>query len=329
MSEELRPKADAGPPGPELERAFGRSSRRLFGLCYRMTGSALDAEDLVQETFARALARPPADTSRDWEPWLVRVAVNLARDHLRRRRRRRYVGPWLPEPVEDSELFDPIDPPAQTSARYEWIESVSLAFLVALEALTPGQRAVLLLRDVFEYSGRETADVLGISEVAVRQTLRRARRAMREYDQRRAPVTPEVRERTREHLQRFLAGLATGDLDAIERLLAEGVVSLTDSAGEHFAARIPVHGRSRVARLYRNLPRSAGALPRVELREINGLPALVGEVASPRPGWPRRFVTSVALDPKGQVRLIATVTTPAKLARIAPPAAAKSLRARP
>ncbi|HKK50506.1 MAG TPA: sigma-70 family RNA polymerase sigma factor, partial [Myxococcota bacterium] len=151
----------------------------LFGLLYRLTGSFADAEDLVQSTFERALERPPPETDRPWRPWLVRVAMNLGRDHLRRRRRRRYDGPWLPAPMptpdmpsaeEESGLDAP--EPWSTQGRYELMESVSYAFLLALEELTPSQRAVLLLRDVFDYSGRETAEALELSEPGVRQHLR-------------------------------------------------------------------------------------------------------------------------------------------------------------
>ena len=147
--------------------------RFLIGLCYRMTGSAADAEDVVQETFARALERPPARTDAPWRPWLVRVALNLAKDELRRRKRRGYKGPWLPEPIEDSEWIEPSHEPQSTAGRYELLESVSFAFLLALEALSPAQRAVLLLRDVFEYTGAETAEALDLSEAFDEEKQRR------------------------------------------------------------------------------------------------------------------------------------------------------------
>ena len=120
----------------------------LWRLCYRMTGSAADADDLVQETFVRAIAQPPRDQERDLRPWLVQVALNLSRDHLRRRKRRAYEGPWLPAPIE-TEGFSL---EAHPEARYSELESVSSAFLLALEALSPRQRAVLLLCDVLGYS---------------------------------------------------------------------------------------------------------------------------------------------------------------------------------
>src|SRR5262249_52124466 len=113
--------------------------KHLWALCYRMTGVAADADDLVQETMLRAIEKPPPD-SNEMRPWLVRVAMNLARDHLRRRKRRAYVGPWLPSPVDDDALEIPVEA-AGAEGRYDLLESASLAFLLALEALSPKQRA--------------------------------------------------------------------------------------------------------------------------------------------------------------------------------------------
>ena len=139
----------------------------------------------------RALTRPPADRDRAWRPWLVRVAVNLGRDLLRRRRRRGgYEGQWLPSPLEtEPPSHEPADETGNPAARYDMLESVSLAFLLALEALTPMQRAALLLRDVFDYSARETARALGISEANARTTHLRARRALAAYEATRRPIT--------------------------------------------------------------------------------------------------------------------------------------------
>ena len=136
-------------------QTFDEHKRFLWGMCYRMTGSAADADDLVQDTFVRALEKPPSDMDAPLRPWLIKVAMNLSRDQLRRRRRREYFGPWLPSPVftEGDDAF-PVDhtPVSESTAvtRYDLMESVSMAFLLALEALTPAQRAVLLLRDVFD-----------------------------------------------------------------------------------------------------------------------------------------------------------------------------------
>src|SRR5262249_13064147 len=141
-------------------RWFDEHRLFLWGLCYRITGSAADADDVVQDTFVRAL-QSSRERPDDPRRWLTRIAVNAARDVLRRRKRRAYVGPWLPTPIETaSDDVPPSHEPAlhgehTLEGRYDLLESVSLAFLQALEALTPTQRAVLLLCDVFDYSAAE------------------------------------------------------------------------------------------------------------------------------------------------------------------------------
>ena len=154
-----------------------RHSEAVRRFVLRATSRGADADDIVQESFVRALQRPPADRDRPWRPWLVRVAVNLGRDLLRRRRRRGgYEGQWLPSPIEtEPPSHEPADERGSPAARYDLLESVSFAFLLALEALTPMQRATLLLRDVFDYSGREAARALGISEASARVGRRTAR----------------------------------------------------------------------------------------------------------------------------------------------------------
>ena len=302
-----------------LEAAFESERGHLFGVLYRLTGSTADAEDLVQATFERALSKPPRDTSRPWRPWLVRVAVNLGRDQLRRRRRRGYEGPWLPAPLETPDLrlegLGVAYEPPSTEGRYELLESVSYAFLLALEELTPTQRAVLLLREVFDYSSLETAEVLDLTEVGVRQHLRRARLAMADYDGARPTRHAQDEELMQATLARFLAAMAAGDLAAVESLLAEDVTLQTDAGGEFHAARVLVTGRERVARFHVNILKLSGP-PRVELRRLNGEIALVGEVQDPKPGISPRFVTLGRLDEQGRIRRIWTVLSTPKLAGI-------------
>src|SRR5262247_1621751 len=203
-----------------FEEIFRAHERFIWGLCYRMTGNAADADDLAQETFVRAWERPPARTDEPWRPWLVSVAMNLSRDLLRRRKRRRYEGPWLPSPIETGDEFtppsyEPVDEEGNPAARYDMLESVSFAFLLALEALKPAQRAVLLLRDVFDYSVKETAGALGMSEPNVKTTHHRARHAMSAYDQERRAPSAALSAQTQEALTRLVTCLVNQDAPGI------------------------------------------------------------------------------------------------------------------
>ena len=303
-----------------LGPVFESERRFLWGLCYRMTGCAADADDLVQETFVRAIERPPRRAGDPLRPWLVRVSMNLARDLLRRRRRRRYVGPWLPSPIETD-----VEPPAYeipggeettTEGRYELMESVSFAFLLALEALTPQQRAVLLLRDVFDYSVEETADALGLSAANVKTTHHRARRAMSDYDGHRSIPTRELGERTRETLERFLSGLFQHDVASVEKLLAEDVRFVSDGGGEFLAALHPVVGRAKVLRFYARGSSHAGAVEAVELRMLNGLPGVLVTFGKLRPRQAKFGVIRCEIDAGGRITALHNVLASRKLSAI-------------
>jgi RNA polymerase sigma factor (sigma-70 family) len=303
---------------PALDGVFESERRFLWGLLYRMTGCAADADDLVQETFVRVMERPPERSEGALRQWLVRVALNLGRDLLRRRRRRGYVGPWLPSPIETPEeeppAYEVADSHITTEGRYELMESVSFAFLLALEALTPMQRATLLLRDVFDYSVHETAQALGVSEPNVKTTHHRARRAMRDYEKRRCVPTESLRDRTCEALEKFLGALVSQDVALIESLLARDVRSMHDSGGEFVAARRTVHGRDKVQRFYLGLAKHTTAMPpRIDLRMLNGLPALVLDFPATPPRVARRFVMRVDVDASGKVSAVHTVLASRKL----------------
>jgi len=309
-------------PEEALADAFKSHERFLWGLCYRLTGSAADADDLVQETFVRVMERPPRDVLAPWRPWLVRVAINLGRDHLRRRKRRAYVGPWLPSPVETGEEESPpahepvLEGELSTEGRYDLLESVSYAFLLALEALTPQQRAVLLLRDVFDYSVRDTAEALDMTEPNVKTTHHRARRAMREYDRHRCVPTRALQERTRQVLARFVSALASQDVAAVEAMLSESVRAVSDGGGEYFAARVPLIGPPRVAKFHLKISSYRLATARLEMRMINGLPALVGEFGATPPGQPPRMVLRCDIDTQGRITHLHSVVASRKLSAV-------------
>jgi len=301
--------------------AFRAHERFLWGLCYRLTGSAADADDLVQETFVRAMERPPARTE-GLRPWLVRVAMNLGRDLLRRRKRRAYIGPWLPAPIatDDEEALPAYEPELEghltSEGRYDLLESVSFAFVLALEALTPQQRAVLLRRDVFDYSVEETADALGLSVPNVKTTHHRARARMRAYDGQRCRPTQALQERTREVLGQFVASLVNGDVAAIESMLADSVRAVSDGAGEYFAARKVIIGPQRVARFHYKISRRRLATARFAVRMINGLPALVGEFGDVLPGQPPRIVLRCDIDEHGKITALHSIVASRKLTAI-------------
>lgn len=299
---------------------FADHRELLWGLCYRMTGSAADAEDLVQDTFRRAMERPPVDTDRPWRPWLVRVATRLSIDALRRRRVRAYDGPWLPEPVATDDGTAGLPADARTSdaeVRYGVLESATFAFLLALEALTPRQRAVLLLRDVMGWTGPEVAAALQASEGSVRITLHRARRTMTAYDGERTRVDATAAEATRAVMQRFMTALAMNDAEAMAACLCDDVVMLNDGGGVHHAARKPLHGADRVVKFTLGVSRRGGGQPRsVDFVTLNGLPALVVETNPRRPRDAPRLTVHLEVDASGRARRIFYVLAPPKLVHL-------------
>jgi RNA polymerase sigma-70 factor (ECF subfamily) len=310
------------PSRPTIAAAFREHERYVWGLAYRMTGSAADADDVVQETFSRAVEHPPAQLDMPLRRWLTRVAVNVARDALRRRKRRGYVGPWLPSPVETASLEDSVgattEPHVAADVRYDLRESASFAFLVALENLTPQQRAVLLLRDVLDYSVRETASALALSEPNVKTTHHRARHAMLAYDGARQPPTYALSEITRAVLERFLTAIVSEDVAAAAECLAEEARVTSDGGGEFLAALRPVWGPDRVVRFLLGVQKKSQAQGRFSLRDINGLPALVAELDSTASRWAPRYVARCDVDGEGKIRDLYLVVASAKLSAIAP-----------
>jgi RNA polymerase sigma-70 factor (ECF subfamily) len=242
----------------------------LFSIAYRMLGSAMDAEDMVQETYLRYRATRP-DAIASPKAFLTTIMVRLCTDqlHLARRQRETYVGPWLPEPISDMATLQ-VENPAE---RVDVKESVSLAFLVLLERLQPVERAVFLLREVFEYEYAEIASFLGKSELACRQAFSRAKKHLADH----RPRFPASRESHRHMLLSFERAVQAGDLDALMTMLSEDVTLWADGGGKvKGAATRPVSGVLAVARF------SIGATRRflpaeyhVEVEEVNGEPALV------------------------------------------------------
>lgn len=246
------------------EGVFESVRPRLFGLAYRMLGSASEAEDIVQETFLRWMKQDAVEVP---EAWLTTVATNLCLNHLSsaRVRRERYVGTWLPEPVLTAGgALGPMETAEQR-------EQVSLGLLVLMERLTPRERAVFVLREAFGYSHREVSATLGIEEANSRQLHARARQRL-DRDIERRSVDPLQHEML---VRRFLAATVDGDLGRLERLLADSVRSVADGGGEVTAARQPILGRDRVLRYLGGLaahPEAAVGLT-VSVEQVNGQPA--------------------------------------------------------
>ncbi len=245
---------------PQVE-VFEEHRRTLFGIAYRMLGSVADAEDIVQEAWLRwSAVRTDVDDPR---AYLARTVTNLALNHLSKAsvQREQYVGPWLPEPL--------VTEPDRTSD-VEQAESVSLAMLVVMETLSPLERAVFVLKEVFGFPYAEIARALDRSEASVRQVGHRARSHVQARRPRYASAD-EVREVT----ERFLEASVGGDLNRMLELLAPDVTAWTDGGGKVQAARRPLHGPDHVARwLLGVLNRLEGELS-VRFADVNGRPGIV------------------------------------------------------
>lgn len=271
---------------------------RLLGLAYRMLGVVVDAEDVVQDTWLRwdTADRVPIENP---DAWLTTVASRLALDRLRRRKREqdRYVGPWLPEPIVTAESSPSGDPEASA----ELADSLTLGFLTMLEALSPDERAVLLLVEVFGEPYSTVAATLDRTDEACRQLATRARRKLRRDASAPAPASRDV-------IERFLAAIVAGDERTALLCVHPDIDLVSDGGGQRHAARRPVVGDERVVRFLINLarrvepgviasPASVGGLDGVVVREEDGTPM---------------FVMSLEVD-GDRIRAIRTVLNPTKL----------------
>ncbi len=295
-----------------VEESRQRHGAFLWGLCYRMTGVAADADELVQETWARVLTSPPERLDVPLEPWLTRVAMNLATDRLRARQQEGYVGPWLPSPVDT----EAVAISGCASARYERLESVSVAFLLALEALTPNQRAVVVLREVFDVSVAETAEVLELSEANVKTTLHRARAALEAYDATRVVLDAQTQARAKAALEAFLNALVTGDLPAMTALLRDDVRVINDGAGQYSAARKVIVGRDQVIRFQQRLLEMRGVPETFAIRVMNGVPGVVMTFAHSQNNEPPRATLGGLLDAEGRIAALISTLADRKLTHV-------------
>ena len=288
-------------PDNERDETDGRLRPLLFSIAYRMTGSVTEAEDLVQDTFIRVHDAEHQGTEiESRRAYACAVVTRLSIDHLRsaRVRREQYVGEWLPEPIVTDPVLDP-------EKHAELSDSLSMAFLVLLERLTPPERAVLLLRDVFGYGFDEIAELIGKTEANCRQLAVRAREKVQ-------AGTPRFETSVEERwalAERFFTAAEEGDTEGLMSLLADDVVMYGDGGGKAPARRTPVRGAMEAARLLARFSRRGGADQWVlTLVEVNGQP---GAIVHDQSG---ATVSVLSLDiAEGKVQVVRAVVNPEKL----------------
>jgi RNA polymerase sigma-70 factor (ECF subfamily) len=283
------------------------ASRQIaFAIAYRMLGSIAEAEDVAQEAVVR-LVRETAPVGNA-DAWVTTVATRLSIDVLRsaRVRRETYVGPWLPEPL----LVDPGPGPAE---RAELADTLSQALLVALERLTPVERAAFLLREVFDYDYARIGEIVGRSEVSARQLVSRAKRHVADGRPRFDP-DDDARDRL---FARFLDAVDGGDLEGLEELLSSDVVLWGDGGGEVVAAKVPVHGAAAVARflVHTTIRRRVWGHFRSEPAMVNGQP---GQILRGEDGTVFSVLAADVVG--GRIVAIRIVRNPAKLRHLTVPA---------
>jgi RNA polymerase sigma-70 factor (TIGR02957 family) len=296
------------------EEEFDDLRGSAFAIAYRMLGSVSEAEDIVQEGLLRLhRAREGGERIESPRAYLSTVVSRLSLDHLRSARvqRETYVGEWLPEPLVASADDDP-------ARKAEIADSLSLAFLVLLESLSPEQRAAFLLREVFDEPYDQIAEIIGTSEQNARQLATRARRHVEE----RRPRFEASREQREELATRFFAAAEEGDLQRLEELLAHDVVLHGDGGGKAPAVKRAIHGRTKVARTLIAGLRAAARFGGITLRreEVNGQP---GALFLDREG---KLIGVMSLDvTEGQIQSVSSIVNPDKLRHLGPVADLRAL----
>jgi RNA polymerase sigma-70 factor, ECF subfamily len=264
-----------GQPDPGLA-AINSERRQLINVAYRLLGSLAEAEDAVQETYARWYALPPAQRDAIESPgaWLTTVTSRICLDQLRsaRARRERYVGPWIPEPLpEPAEWMSGAGPPADPADRITLDESVSMAFLVVLESMTPAERVAFILHDVFGYPFAEIAAIVGRTPGACRQLASSGRRRSRAAHH---PAAPTARQSA--IVRDFRNAWQSSDIAALVALLDPDAVITADGGGQATAARHPIEGAGQIGRYLAAIAAHTPGLTVIE-RTVNGQPGLIAQ----------------------------------------------------
>ena len=287
---------------------FAQYRPLLFAVAYRLFGSVMDAEDAVQDAFLRWQQGTGADgTVTSPKAYLTTIVTRLCIDHLRSARvqREEYVGPWLPEPLV---IAAPDEGEGAASA--DLADSLSMAFLVLLESLSPVERAVFLLHEVFGYRFDEIAPMVGKSEANCRQIAQRARRQVEERRPR-FDAAPDQQERL---TRRFVHACTTGDMAALLALLADDITLWSDGGGKVLAARNPIHGAPKVARFIAGLIAKASSSMTIRLAPVNGQLGILIEMAEL--GRTYGVVTLDVMDDR--IQAIRIIVNPEKLRGVAP-----------
>lgn len=272
--------------------AFSTQRQLLWDWCYRLTGTAGDADVLLRDCFSRVVERPLVGPDGDWRPHLVGCAAALAIDALRHRKRRNYPGAWLPSPIDTGNAASRLPRPQTTSGvRYDTVESGSMAFLKALEGLEARERVVLVMCDVFGYPVHEAASTLAFTTPTVRTLLQHARRKMQRYDAAHEAPTRDVQAQVAALLRDCLTHVQSHDASRLEKILALDAHAMFDSGGEFVAPSGSLFGSGAVARVVTKFARGMGPIG-FSFRMLNGLPAALGQTPA-RPRWASRFVLSI------------------------------------
>ena len=276
--------ADASPAQRQL----------LWDLCYRVTGTVEDAETLVRDCLANAVERIQPDREAETRAHLIRSVAAPAMEALRTRKRRQYVGSWLPAPVETGNAASTGPrPDAASPTRYDIVESGTMAFLRALEALDSRERMVFVMTDALGFQPQEAAAMLGFTSTMTRTLLQNARRKMEAYDAAQVPPTADVQAHAMERLRDCLWHLQRFDASRLEKTLTVDAHALFDSGGEFVAPPGSVLGASTIAKLLTKFLQGTGPIS-LAYRMLNGMPGAAAQSPG-RPRWARRMVIRVEL----------------------------------
>ena len=293
---------------------LARYRRFMWDFAYRATGTIADADTVLRECYPRAVHPPVADQQSDAQRFLTSGAARIALEILRQRKRRHYVGCWLPAPLETGNAASPGSrPDATVSPRYDVVESGSTAFLLALEALEARERILLTLCDTLGFAVRDAAAALELTSATGKTALQSARRKMQQYDAAHVPPTTDVQASVAAVLREFLSHLQEYNLPALEKTLASDARALFDSAGEFVAPAGSVFGCETVARLLARFTERSGPV-NFSFRMVNGLPAALGH-AKARARWASRFVLAIE-ESDGLVARVHAVLATSKLTAI-------------